>query len=121
MPHVVLTGEITIKAVFEEIEPFMKREQNKILKTSEKYINKDETSILVEALAIEDGNKQGFLVLLGKREDGIVIRLYPETAVEKTEGVKTVLATIAIQLLEKFPDLKIGKTNLQEYLQKETS
>jgi hypothetical protein len=31
-------------------------------------------------------------------------------------GVKFVLANIAKQLLEIFPSLKIGKTNLTEYL-----
>ncbi|PVX27728.1 MAG: hypothetical protein CW716_00785 [Candidatus Bathyarchaeum sp.] len=121
MPHVVLTGEIMLRIVFEKIESFMTREEKTILKTSDKYINKDETSILVEALAIEDGNKASFLVLLGKREDGLVIRLYPEINVEKTDGVKTILAKIANQLLEKFPTLKVGKTNLQEFLQKQPS
>jgi hypothetical protein len=114
----VLTGEITLRVVFETLEPFMLREEKTVLKTSDKYINSDETSILLEALAIEDGKKASFLVLLGKRDDGLVIRLYPEIDVEKTDGVKTVLARIASQLLEKISTLTVGKTNLQEFLEK---
>ena len=118
MPHVVLTGEISLRVVFETLEPFMIREEKTILKTSGNYINNDESSILVEALSIEEGKKANFLVLLGKRDDGLVIRLYPEIDVEKTDGVKTILAKIADQLLEKFSTLEVGKTNLQEFLEK---
>lgn len=71
---------------------------------------------MVEALAIEDGNKSNFIALLSKREDGLVIRIYPELNIEKTDGIKNILAEIAKQLIEKFPNLKIGKTNLQDFL-----
>lgn len=70
----------------------------------------------MEALAIEDGNKSNFIALLSKREDGLVIRIYPELNIEKTDGIKNILAEIAKQLIEKFPNLKIGKTNLQDFL-----
>ena len=116
MPHVVLTGAIMLRDVFEKLDSFMIRDEKKILKTSDKYINSDENSILVEAMAIEDNNKASFLVLLSRREDGLVIRIYPDSNVEKTEGVKKILAKIAKQLLEKFPSLRIGKTNLQDFL-----
>ena len=117
MPHVVLTGTTEMVDVFRQLSPIMIRYENTLLKTSDKYINFNQTSILVESLAIEDGNKISFLVLLGKRKDGLVIRIYPEFAIEKTNGVKKILATIAQQLLERFSELKIGKTNIQEFLQ----
>ena len=116
MPHVVLTGAIMLRDVFEKLDSFIIRDEKKILKTSDKYINSNENSILVEAMAIEDNNKASFLVLLSRREDGLVIRIYPDSNVEKTEGVKRILAKIAKQLLEKFPSLRIGKTNLQDFL-----
>ena len=116
MPHVVLTGTTEMVDVFRQLSPIMIRYENTLLKTSDKYINFNQTSILVESLAIEDGNKISFLVLLGKRKDGLVIRIYPAFAIEKTNGVKKILATIAQQLLERFSELKIGKTNIQEFL-----
>ncbi|MFZ7136914.1 MAG: hypothetical protein ACOWW1_00625 [archaeon] len=117
MPHVVLTGNISLMDIFEKIETFVVREDKTILKTSDKFINQDETSILVEALTIDDKNKTSFLVLISKREDGIVVRLYPQIEVEKTDSVKKILAKIADNLIAAFPSLNVGKTNLHEFLQ----
>jgi hypothetical protein len=116
MPHVVLNGTTEMIDIFQQLSPIMIRHEKTLLKTSDKYINFNETSILVESLAIEEGNKIGFLVLIGKRKDGLVVRIYPEFTIEKTNGVKKILASIAEQLLERFSELKIGKTNIQEFL-----
>ena len=116
MPHVVLKGTTKMFDIFQQLSPIMIRYEKTLLKTSDKYINSNKNSILVESLAIEDGNKIGFLVLIGKREDGLVVRIYPEFAIEKTIGVKKILTGIAKQLLERFSELKIGKTNIQEFL-----
>ena len=116
MPHVVLKGPGEMVEIFQQLSPIMIRYEKTVLKTSDKYINFDKNSILVESLAIEDGNKIGFVLLIGKREDGFVVRIYPEFVIEKTDGVKKILAGIAKQLLERFPELTIGKTNLQEFL-----
>jgi hypothetical protein len=116
LPHVVLYGSPIMREVFQKLVPTMVREEKMVLKTMEAYINNDEKSILVEALAIEDDQKSSFLVLLAKREDGLVIRIYPNSIVEKTNGVKMILAKIAKMLIEEFPGLKLGKTNLQDFL-----
>ena len=116
MPHVVLIGTINLKDIFKKLSPLMIKQEKTILKTSYKYINDYENSILIEALAIEEGKKTNFFVLIEKRKDGLVIRVYPEPVIEKTQGVKKILATIAKQIIEEFPMLKIGKTNLQEFL-----
>jgi hypothetical protein len=58
--------------------------------------------------------------LLSSRDDGFVVRIYPGSRVEKTDGVKRVLAEIASHLLDSFPSLKIGKTNLQDFLPKKS-
>jgi hypothetical protein len=116
MPHVVLEGKLEFRDIFDALLPISIRDEKKILKTSTKYIDSEENSILVEALAIEGGKKSSFIALLGKREDGLVIRIYPELNIEKTDGIKNILAEIAKQLIQKFPNLKIGKTNLQDFL-----
>ncbi|NIV44536.1 hypothetical protein GWN49_06640 [Candidatus Bathyarchaeota archaeon] len=116
MPHVVLNGDVRLRDVFDRLKPVTRREENLILRTLKKYIDDEEQSILTEALVIEKGNKAAFLALLSRREDGFVVRIYPGSSVEKTDGVKRVLAEIAKQLLDTFPDLKVGKTNLQDFL-----
>jgi len=116
----VLTGEIKLKDIFEKINFFIVRKEKNVLKISDKFINKDENSILIEALAIDEENKISFLVLLSKREDGLVVRIYPEIDPKKTDGVKKILAKISNQLLREFPTLKVGKTNIQEFLQNQS-
>jgi len=116
MPHVVLNGDVRLRDVFNKMKPLIRRDEHVILRTLKKYIDGEEKSILTEALVIEKGRKTVFLALLSSREDGIVVRIYPGVIVEKTDGVKRVLAEIARQLLDTFPNLKVGKTNLQDFL-----
>lgn len=53
--------------------------------------------------------------MLNSRQDGLVIRIYPYYDFEKTMSVKKISAEVAMQILEKFPNTKIGKTNLQDF------
>ena len=117
MPHVVLSGEINSEISFNKLEDIMVKLPDGILKTTNHYLDKNKQAVLVESLAIQKGNKIGFLAMLNNREDGIVIRIYPGLDIEKTDGVKQILAEIAKQLLSKVPNIKVGKTNLQEFLE----
>jgi hypothetical protein len=116
LPHVVLTGKIDIEDIFTILEPLLIRNEQTVLRTIDAYIDRNKNAILVEALAIENGIKRTFLVMISRREDGVVVRLYPKFDVEKTDGVKKILAELAKQLRGAFPDLQVGETNLQEYL-----
>lgn len=116
MPHVVLNGSVKLREVFEQLQPLTIRDEHVILRTLKKYIDSEGESVLTEALVIEKGRKLGFLVLLSSRDDGFVVRIYPGSRIEKTDGVKQVLAEIAKHLLDTFPSLKVGKTNLQAFL-----
>ena len=116
MPHVVLNGNILIDNIFRNLNPIFIREEKRILKTMDLYLERGKSTILIEALAIESGSKTSFLAMISGRDDGVVVRLYPRNEVEKTVGVKQILAEIAKQLIKKFPQLSIGETNLSEYL-----
>lgn len=116
MPHVVLVGEIDLESLFNELEPIFIKEEGNILRTSKSYIENTKGSILIESMTIEDGVKKELFMIIGKRDDGIVIRLSPLMEVEKTTGVKRLLAETAKHILSKHPEYKIGKTNLNEWL-----
>jgi hypothetical protein len=118
LPHVVLNGSVSIKDVFDNLDPLIVRNENEILRTLKKYIDRESFSILLEALVIEGQKKTTFHALLNKRKDGLVVRIHPYSNIEKTSGVKRLIAEIAIQILKIFPNLNIGKTNLQEFLPK---
>jgi hypothetical protein len=116
MPHVVLNGNVNLDDIFNKFKGVFIRNDQGILKTDNIYISRDKTIILIESLAIENGVKNSFLTLISHRNDGVVVRIYPGTEVEKTSGVKNILSEIAKQLLTVFPQLTIGETNLLEYL-----
>lgn len=116
LPHVVLNGKASIENIFKELKPLMIRNQNSILKTTDVYLEREKNAILVDSLAIEADKKSVFLAMISKRDDGVVVRLYPKIDVEKTEGVKKILVELAKQLIATFPELKIGETNLDNYL-----
>ena len=116
MPHVVLNGTVSVDDIFNGLKSVFVRNESGILKTDTSYLSRDKTAILIEALTIEGGVKRSFFAMIGRREDGVVVRIYPGSDVEKTVGVKSILSDIAKQLLMAFPKLAIGETNLQEFL-----
>ena len=120
MPHVVLKGKIEVTDVFRKLEPFLARSENGILRTTNAFIDRDGKSILVESLVIEGSKKTQFFTMISGREDGVVVRISPVVEVEKTHGVKKIIAVIANQLLGNFSELSIGETNLSEFLTEST-
>jgi hypothetical protein len=116
LPHAVLNGQVAVEDVFRELKPLFIRQENLILKTKEAYLEKNKKDILISALTVEAGKNVTFLVLVSGRPDGVVVRLYPDATLEKTVGVKRVLAELTKQLMQSFPAFKLGETNLTEYL-----
>jgi len=116
MPHVVLNGNVNVESVFIKLEPIFIRNGPRILRTMDMYLERGKTSVLIESLVIDSGLKTSFLAMISGREDGVVVRLYPKVEVEKTDGLKQILAEIAKQLMRVFPELKVGETNLDDYL-----
>jgi hypothetical protein len=117
MPHVVLNGKIVIENVFKNFKSIFFRDNDGVLKTKEQFISKDMKSILIDSLSIEGSNKYNFFTLINERPDGVVIRIHPGVTIKKTQGVKKILAEIAKQIMAFNPNLKVGKTNLKEYLE----
>jgi len=116
LPHVVLNGRNSVEEIFDKLNPLFIRNDKCILKTKEAYLEKNKKDILIDSLAIEQGEKTAFLALISGRDDGVVVRLFPQVEVEKTDGVKKVLAELAKQVMQTFPDMHVGETNLQDYL-----
>jgi hypothetical protein len=117
MPHVVLEGEVGFEAVADGIEPVFEREEGSIRKTEAVWRARDEQALLLEGRAIEGGAPRTFLVRVDAREDGLVVRLHDfSDHVDRTDGVKRTLALVAEHVQELAPELSVGKTNLEAYL-----
>jgi hypothetical protein len=117
MPHVVLLGQVDMEEVFRRFKPVFVKTDRGILKATDAFIDRARRTMLVDSLAIEGGEQARFMMMLSLREDGLVVRLWPGLEVNRNEGVKRVLAETARQLLETFPDMEVGETNLERYLE----
>ncbi len=112
----VLTGEVSVENIFNRLPPLFVRDAALILRTTDLYLERGKKAILVESLAVEARAKTNFLAMISGRKDGVVVRLYPQLDIEKTDGVKQLLAEIAKQVKRLFPELNVAETNLGHYL-----
>ena len=121
MPHIVLSGSISLSNVFEHMYKILfKDQESNIIVSIEKYfINQPGDMILAKAVAV-DQKPQSFYIIVMNKEDKTTIRLDPITDPEKTDGVKIALALMAkrIQEIEKVHNLYVSKTNIQEFIDK---
>ena len=116
MPHVVIDGQIDVGDLFRGLEPIQQRDETGIRKITDAYLNSKRNSILLEAVVVESGQTQSFMIAVGAKGPGATIRLFPLTDPEKTPGVKKLMAEVARQVVDRFPGTSFGKTNLQEWL-----
>ena len=123
MPHIVLSGSISLSNVFEHMYKILFKDQKKsniIVRIEKYFINQPGDIILAKAVAVDDQKPQSFYIMVMYREDKTTIRLDPITDPEKTDGVKIALALMAkrIQEIEKAHNLYVSKTNIQEFIDK---
>ena len=116
VPHVMLVGMVDMEEVFRRLRPVFVKSERGIFKATDSYIDRGRRNILIDALSIEAGEQTRFLVMVSQHEDGLDVRLWPGLEVEKSDGVKRVLAETAKQLMENFPGLVVGETNLKRFL-----
>ncbi|MEZ4655159.1 MAG: hypothetical protein R3E12_16590 [Candidatus Eisenbacteria bacterium] len=113
MPHVELVGEIDLAAFHARFAPRSWNDEEAITKVDGCFLAHDGRSCLIECQVIEGYLRQAFLVLVTTRPSGLMVRLYPRTAPEKTHAVRRCLAWIARWLGEPLPRLELGSTNLE--------
>lgn len=123
MPHIVLSGSISLSNVFEHMYKILFKDQKKsniIVRIEKYFINQPGDIIIAKAVAVDDQKPQSFYIMVMYREDKTTIRLDPITDPEKTDGVKIALALMAkrIQEIEKAHNLYVSKTNIQEFIDK---
>lgn len=116
MPHIVLENINSAKDAYEAVQPFANKIEGGMLKIMDKYINSNEQTVLIEALAIENGKNQNFFVQLSQKKSSLTVRLLPLTDPEKTKCVKTILSLIAKQIKDSNKNISYGKNNLEEFL-----
>ena len=81
------------------------------------YVNSSKNNALIHTLTIDKETQEFFIEVLSN-QDKTTIRLYPLTDPKKTNSVKISMVLLCDFIKKLYPDLPIGKTNLQDYLSK---
>ena len=115
MPHVVLTGRITVDDAARVFEPFVVRQGERIIKAERFYRERDARAALIEMVVVDAGHTQKFFIQLSPRDDGLTVRLEPLTDPEKSPAVKNAIAQIAHRL-RSATRAAYGATNIEEHL-----
>lgn len=116
MPHIVLNGNVDLEKVQGQFQVIFEKKPC-IIKLKEMYVNSSKNNALVHTLVIDQENQEFFIEVLTSK-DKTTIRLYPLTDPKKTDSVKISMVLLCNFIKKLYPDLPIGKTNLQDYLSK---
>lgn len=114
MPHVVFDSKLDLEVIWENMEKVLLKEPH-IIRFNDIFLNNNKNSILIDTTVIDSCHQNFFIQILGNNEK-TTIRLYPLTDPEKTMGVKRSLAIVAANLSKIFPNIKVSKTNISEFL-----
>ena len=126
MPHIVLTNVSNLEIFYDNFKKDVliikneKDQTNTIIRFEEIFINQLKNLIL-KTVVIENTNQpQTYYIMITKKSNNqITIRLDPLTdPKDKTDAVKISLAKISKQYKKLDPAISIGKTNLEQYLQR---
>jgi hypothetical protein len=117
MPHVVLSGEYDFTRIHRQFKKKIhKLDSTTIIKYDDSFINNDNNFILIKTIVIENQQAQSFYIMVMQKAQQLTIRLDPLTDPTKTNTVKKSLGLIAQELLNNNNDLKVTKTNLNEFI-----
>ena len=116
MPHIVFERKIDLMPIFEKFNPIFEKSDH-LIRLKDIYLNPSKNNALISTLVIDDFHQEFFIEVLSS-DMKTTIRLFPITDPNKTDSVKISMVLIAKLILEEYPDLKITKTNLRDYLTK---
>ena len=115
MPHIILEGPVDIAAVVADHEPVTQQQAGAVLKLGTAFISQDGSQALFESLAAGGGPPQRFLTQIVRRDARTVIRIYPGSTPELTDGVRNLLSLVAARVCAGDGRITVGATNLGRF------
>ncbi len=79
------------------------------------YVDSEGTNALFSTIVIDDSHYEFFIQVM-TNDDRTTIRLLPITDPPKTDAVKQSLANLGLEIQRQYPDMKVIKSNLWDYL-----
>lgn len=114
LPHVVFSRKIDLLDLSKNFTSIFQK--NPILiKISTIFVQNNGLSAILPTIVIDNMHRE-FLIEISTTKLKTTIRLYPMTDPDKTDGVKSSLALLTKYLLVVYPDLKITKSNIFDYI-----
>ena len=114
LPHVVFSRKIDLLVLSKNFTGIFQK--NPILiKISTIFVQNNGLSAILPTIVIDNMHRE-FLIEISTTKLKTTIRLYPLTDPDKTDGVKSSLALLTKYLLVVYPDLKITKSNIFDYI-----
>ena len=120
MPHVVLTGDVSIEKLEGAFHPLREEKDEWLIKIEELYVERGRRCALLPVVVVEEGHPQSFYIRLSQNEgkQRLTVRLDPSTDPIKTRGVKRSVALVAETFLALSASAKVVRHNLEGYLRK---
>ena len=115
MPHIVLDKSLNLFDFSILFKPIFQK--SPLIKIQDMYIDTRGSNALLSAVVIDDSHHEFFIHLMTSKEK-TTIRLYPLTDPAKTDAVKQSLVNICFEIQKFYPDMKVIKSNLWDYLSK---
>ena len=112
MPHIILEGPVDIAALVAGHEPMTQQQAGTVLKLATAFVSHDGNQALVESLAAGGGPPQRFLTQIVRKDARTVIRIYPGSTPELTDGVRSLLSLMAARVCAMDERISVAATNL---------
>ena len=114
MAYVVLDKKLNLYDFSILFEPIFQK--SPLIKIDKLYVNSDGSNALLLTIVMDWDYHYEFFIELITDDNRTTIRLHPLTDTKKTEAVKQSLAYLALEIQNFYPDFKIVKSNLWNYL-----
>ena len=112
MPHVVIRGTLDLPAFVADFAPILERTGGDVMRADRIFLENSGTNALVECLVVESRRKQPFYVKISVHDSKSTVRIDPICRIERSSGVKQLVARLGARALHATPGGEIEVTNL---------
>ena len=116
MPHVMISGPVSLEQWHQTFQPVTLRQDGFILKLKDAFINTDKSMLLIEAVVVDGNFSQTFYIVAARRGESVSVHLDALTDPEKNDGVRRLIAMIAHQLKSQDPACRYEQHSLAGFL-----
>jgi len=115
MPHVIRSGTADLAAAWRQLPHGPWRWGTAVARVEGCYLGRDAAALLVAGVVVEYGRPLHPVVLVTRGAETTSVHLWPAMTVERTDGVKRLLAQVARELAA-FGAGEVVTTNIPDLL-----